>query len=302
MAYYRYKEFMDEQFPFKIAVKNNAVLLGNRQHAHEYFQICYVIKGTALHNVNGMKATLIKGDLFSIPPNYEHQIELLEGKEAEIVHIDFMPYLLDSSLQGLTDMESFVNFAFIQPFVAMNDRLLPKLNLTFNGQRETEQLIARMLQERERQQDGYTLMIKSNLQMLLVIAGREYAEFLEQSAEKQHVQTNRKHFEKAVDYIKSHYMREIKLQDAAAQATMSPAYFSTMFKLLKGKSFIEYVNDIRLTEAMKLLKQTGHSIEEISYRIGFNHLTHFHRMFKKTTGLTPAEYRKQSKPDNPDLL
>jgi AraC-like DNA-binding protein len=296
VLYYRYRQFMDAEFPFKIEVKDKHFLIDNKQHAHEYFQICYVMKGTCVHDVNGKKATLIKGDLFSIPPNYEHRMELLDDKEAEIVHIDFMPYLLDHSLQGLTNIESFINFAFIQPFVALNDRLLPKLNLTYSGQRETEMLIAEMIQELEHKKDGYTLIIKANLQKLLVIAGREYTGFLEQSSENQYIHANRRHFEKAVIFIEQRYMDEIKLQDVAAQAAMSPTYFSTMFKLLKGKSFVEYVNDIRLREAMKLLKQTDESVEEISYRIGFNHLTHFHRMFKKITGLTPAEYRRQSSP------
>jgi AraC-like DNA-binding protein len=294
MPYYPYSQFMDEIFPFKIQIKNNEVLNNAVPHSHEYFQICYVTKGTCLHNVNGKKATLIKGDLFSIPPNFEHYIEVIPNKHTEIVHIDFMPFLLDHSLHGLTDMDSFIDFAFIQPFVALNDRLLPKLNLSHQVQMETERLIGEMIQELNDHKEGYTLIIKSNLQKLLVIAGREYASYLENNTENKHLQANRRHFEKALEFIELNYMTELKLQDAAAQAAMSPTYFSTMFKLLKGRSFVEYVNDIRLEASMKLLKQTSESVEEISYRCGFNHLSHFHRTFKKTTGLTPGEYRKMS--------
>lgn len=294
MPLYPYKAFMDDAFPFKIDIKNNEVLSASVPHSHEYFQICYVMKGTCLHKVNGKTATLIKGDLFSIPPHFEHHIELIPNKHTEIAHIDFMPFLLDQSLQGLTDMTSFVDFAFIQPFVALNDRLLPKLNLSHEVQLDTERLIAEMIHELQQRKDGFTLIIKLNLQKLLVVAGREYAAYVEKTMENKHVQANRKYFEKALDFIKMNYNSNLHLQEVASKAAMSPTYFSTMFKILKGRTFVEYVNDIRLEEAMKLLKQTDERIEDISYLTGFNHMSHFHRTFKKATNLTPAEYRKLS--------
>lgn len=294
VPFYRCTGLLDSAFPFKLEVKDNLVLQNSTLHSHEYFQICYMLRGTCLHTVNGKHAALIKGDLFSIPPNYEHHIQLLPGKEAAIVHIDFMPYLLNHALQGLTDIESFVNFAFIEPFVALNDRLLPKLNLTFSGQQGVEALIDEMMKELEQQREGYTLIIKSNLQKLLVFAGREYEAFLERHEENNRLQENKKYFMNALDYINKHYREEIKLQEAAAQATMSPSYFSTMFKVIQGKSFVEYVNELRLKEAMKLLLQSQNSIEDILIQIGYNHRTHFYRHFKKATGLTPAEFRKRS--------
>ncbi|MFC4777013.1 AraC family transcriptional regulator [Paenibacillus sp. GCM10023252] len=293
MTYYRYQEFMKDEFPFKVEVKDQAKLRSNEPHAHEYFQICYVLRGTCLHHVSDSTVTLVKGDLFSIPPGYVHRVELLEEAEIQIVHMDFMPHLLDHSLHGLTNMDSFINFAFIQPFAAMNDRMLPKLNLSHSGQAAVEVLITEMLEELKRQADGYTLIVKASMQKLLVIAGREYADFLDHKAEGHRAQTNRRYFDQAVDYVRENYHQEIKLQDAAAVAAMSPSYFSTMFKLIVGKSFIEFVNDTRLQEALRLLKETDERIENIAYQVGYNQLTHFHRMFRKIIGITPSEYRKQ---------
>jgi AraC-like DNA-binding protein len=289
-----FMEFMSESFPFKIEIKENRHFKDRWYHAHEYFQICYVDKGTCIHVVNEKKATLIKGDLFCIPPLYEHRLEMIPDKEFTIVHIDFMPFLFDRSLVGLTHMDSFVDFAFIQPFVHLSDALLPKLNLSFTGQRIMESLIVEMIEETNHKNEGYQLIIKSNLQKLLVIAGREFMEYSKQMQEQQMIHLQRKHFDDALNFIDEHFMNPITLQDAAAKAVMSPTYFSSIFKLLKGTNYVDYVNDLRLNRAIDLLKEApGWSVESISSYVGFNHMTHFYRMFKRKTGVTPAEFRRR---------
>jgi AraC-like DNA-binding protein len=289
-----YRNIMSDSFPFTIQNKMNSAL-DIASHAHEYLQICYVIKGTCIHNVHGKKTTLVKGDLFSIPPMYEHRLERIPDQEVEVIHIDFLPSMLDRNMSGLLDMEGFVDFAFIQPFVQFQDTLLPKLNLSFHGQRATEQLIFEMMEEFIKKQDGYPLIIKSNLQKLLVIAGREFLQYSQNDREHQMVHLHRKHFEQALTYIDQNYSNHLKLHEVAAQAAMSPSYFSTVFKLIKGMTFIDYVNETRLNEALRLLEcHPDWSVEYICEHIGFNHLTHFYRMFKRKTGKTPGEIRKES--------
>jgi AraC-like DNA-binding protein len=286
---------MEEDFPFKIEVRDHTFPFDNHQeHAHDYFQVCYLNRGSCLHQVNGKQATLVKGDLFSIPPDYRHKIDLLPDKELQIILIDFMPFLLDRSLRDLKEMHQFIDFAFIQPFAALNDEPLPKLNLSHEGQAETEALIADMMRELELKRDGYTLLVKADLTRLLVIAGREYARFMAESPGQRIVSANRKGMEEAVAYIGLHYCEELTLQSAAAKACVSPSYFSSMFKAWKGVTFVEYVTALRLKEAQRLLRETDRSVEEIALAAGFNHLTHFHRVFKRHTGLTPHELRKRS--------
>ncbi|MGG1553766.1 AraC family transcriptional regulator [Paenibacillus ferrarius] len=299
MRYFQYQEFMNQDFPFKIEVRDESFRHDIVPHAHEYFQVCYVLKGSCRHELNGKGSVLIKGDLFSVPPQFEHRIETIPDQEIKLVLIDFMPHLLDSSLRTLRSMENFTNFIFNQPFVTLNNMLLPKLNLTVQGQREAESLISGMLREVEEKQDGFALMVKADLMRLLVIAGREYARFVEQRPEEQLIRNNRKYFEAALAYIEQHYHREIKLPEVASVSAMSVAYFSTMFKWMMGRTFIEHLNDLRVKAAMQLLQQSEHTVEEIAFRTGFNHLTHFHRIFKKITGTTPAQFRKNSNHQTP---
>lgn len=296
---YTEQEFKDPAFPFKVELKTTRGIARNFKHNHQFFQICYVMKGSCIHRVNGREAVLVKGDLFSIPPFYEHALDVIPGKDVLLAQLDFMPVLLDDSLRSFEDIESFVHFAFIQPFVEFNDRLLPQLNLSYEGQQQMEAMVAEIRGELERKQVGYPLVVKSLIQKLLVMAGREYLAFMEEKRGPAGLQANRAYFEEAVAFIQNRYHEEITLTEAAAKATMSTAYFSTMFKQLKGKTFVTYLNELRLGEAMKLLKETDRSVEDIARSIGYNNVTHFHRMFKRTAGVTPAEYRKSKSGSSP---
>lgn len=86
----------------------------------------------------------------------------------------------------------------------------------------------------------------------------------------------------------------LHLDEMAKRAAMSPTYFSYMFKVLMGQPFTQYVNDIRIRKALDLLRMSDMSVMEICLETGFNNVSHFTRMFKKITGVSPMKYRKQS--------
>jgi AraC-like DNA-binding protein len=72
---------------------------------------------------------------------------------------------------------------------------------------------------------------------------------------------------------------------------MSPSAFSRFFKLHTGRNLTEYIIDIRLGAASRMLVDTSQSISEISFKCGFNNLSNFNRIFKKKKGCSPTEFR-----------
>lgn len=96
---------------------------------------------------------------------------------------------------------------------------------------------------------------------------------------------------KVKEYINTRFREEIKLADAAQVAGMSPAAFSRFFKLRTGKTFSEYVIDIRIAGASRMLIDTTKSVTEICFECGFNNLSNFNRIFKRKKGSTPKEFR-----------
>ena len=96
---------------------------------------------------------------------------------------------------------------------------------------------------------------------------------------------------KVKNFINKNYQDEIRLPQLADIAGMSPSAFSRFFKLHTGRNLTEYIIDIRLGAASRMLVDTSQSISEISFKCGFNNLSNFNRIYKKKKGCSPTEFR-----------
>lgn len=98
--------------------------------------------------------------------------------------------------------------------------------------------------------------------------------------------------QKVMSYLQTNYQREVHLAEIASYISMSAVSFSRFMKKRTGKNFVEYLNDLRLGIASRLLVNTTKSVAEITYECGFNNLSNFNRIFKKRKGSTPKEFRE----------
>ncbi len=97
---------------------------------------------------------------------------------------------------------------------------------------------------------------------------------------------------KVKNFISKNYQDEIRLPQLSDIAGMSPSAFSRFFKLHTGRNLTEYIIDIRLGAASRMLVDTAQSVSEISFKCGFNNLSNFNRIFKKKKGCSPTEFRE----------
>lgn len=97
--------------------------------------------------------------------------------------------------------------------------------------------------------------------------------------------------ERVHDYIVSHYKEKITLSDAADILNMSPVSVTRLIKQRTGKSFIDFLNEIRIGFAARQIVDSDLSISEICFSNGFNNISNFNRTFRKKQGLTPTEFR-----------
>jgi two-component system response regulator YesN len=101
---------------------------------------------------------------------------------------------------------------------------------------------------------------------------------------------------KAITYMQENYHANLTLSSISNQIYMNPAYFSVMFKKKVGKSIIEYLTEIRMEEAIKLLLHSDLKTYQIAERVGYNDAAYFSNQYKKYTGATPQEYRNSKAP------
>lgn len=92
-------------------------------------------------------------------------------------------------------------------------------------------------------------------------------------------------------WLSGHYAENVSLEDAAGSMGMSGAYFSRKIKAETGRTFLEHLTDYRIMKAKKRLLTTELSVNEISAGVGYTDAGYFVKVFKRSTGMTPSEFR-----------
>jgi AraC-like DNA-binding protein len=105
------------------------------------------------------------------------------------------------------------------------------------------------------------------------------------------VDNNSRRIKKVQQYIFDNYKKDIRLNQMADITGMSPVAFSRFFKLRTGRSLTDYIIDIRLGHATRLLIESRMTVAEICYDCGFNNISNFNRLFKKSKKYAPSEFR-----------
>ncbi|MDR2629499.1 MAG: helix-turn-helix domain-containing protein [Spirochaetaceae bacterium] len=100
---------------------------------------------------------------------------------------------------------------------------------------------------------------------------------------------------KAIEYIHAHYAEGIQLGDAADAAQVSPAYLSRLFSEHGKTTFIDYITELRIENAEKLLRESKMNIKEVAFAAGYQDPNYFSKIFRKITGFSPLAYAEEVK-------
>lgn len=98
---------------------------------------------------------------------------------------------------------------------------------------------------------------------------------------------------KAFQYINKHFKEKVTLNDIAKYAGLTPAALCRRFKQISGKSLFDYLSEVRIEFSYKLLSESTLPISMVAQEAGFQNVSHFNRVFKKLSGVTPKEYKRQ---------
>ena len=93
-------------------------------------------------------------------------------------------------------------------------------------------------------------------------------------------------------YVADHYREPITMEDAADWVGLNSAYFSSLFKKSEGVNFTEYLTAVRIENAKHYLAETSLKVNEIAEKVGYTDAKYFSKVFIKSVGIRPAEYRK----------
>lgn len=119
-----------------------------------------------------------------------------------------------------------------------------------------------------------------------------YRQLSTSSFAKTRVNSDSRRVHKVKEYISKHYIDRLSLEQLADMAGMTPTAFSRFFKMRTGRTLSDYLIDVRIGHAARMLVDTTMTSSEICYACGFNNISNFNRLFKKKKGCSPKSFRE----------
>ncbi|OGF50162.1 MAG: hypothetical protein A2231_07770 [Candidatus Firestonebacteria bacterium RIFOXYA2_FULL_40_8] len=279
--------FSDTEFPFMVVKQNLDTFV---PHSHEFFEFFYVTKGSNLHSLDGKEEVVRAGDIVLLSPGKVHSLKGKRDKEFEIVNCIFLPNLLENHNHFVRNMKGFMELLYLEPF----NKGYKLLHLSGSTDIKVRIILEELLAEYKNTTKDSASIIKVLLADLLVTIVRYFEQQRIVFPASAKGLTKKAHaILKSIEYIDKNFKEEIKLEDISLkQAGITKEYFCNIFKKITGRTFTEYLNNLRIDYASKLLTSTQKQVSEICYESGFNDLSYFNRVFKAQKGVTPREYRE----------
>lgn len=246
-------------------------------HYHDAYEIYYLVSGERRYFIKDRTYQISTGDLVLINPNELHKTNEAGSPFHERILLNFNKEFLNGWNESDTYLSIFNHDVSVFSLAPLQQGKIHKL-------------LQKIINECDNRFEGFMDCSKALLTELLI----EIFRYLHQTPRPiwdKANETSEKIFE-VVRYLNDHYWESLTLKTIKDRFFISPYHFSRTFKRITGFNFIEYLNSVRTREAQKLLKETRLSVTEISEKVGFENLTHFGRVFKKITGVSPSTYRK----------
>ena len=254
-------------------------------HTHSFLEISCVKSGYSEYEVDGRHYDIQPYDVFVLNNIEPHCIRIRPGDRLVNMVIHFEPGFIWNNLAGGID------YHFLRIFFERTRSFENRLDRSNPSTKRIYDLMIEIEQEFINRRPAYELMIKIKLQSIFVEIIRGYDYVAETRGENAMASKDAEAMNRVFAYIERHLSDDIKLEDLASEAIMSPSYFSTSFKKCNGVSPFEYIARVRVKRSIEYIRSTGKSMTEIATLCGFNNSTSFIKSFKKVTGKTPSFYR-----------
>ena len=260
----------------KLPLSSNA-----RIHSHKNFELNYITSGTGRRIVGDNISGFETGDLVLLGPDLPHCWELLDAENNEpptCIVTHFSENIINSDFFKMPELEKVV-------------ALLKQANRGIRFKAENDSEIRQILSEMSETKglEYYIGLLKIFNNLIKIEEREKLSNPMNQSSV---FSKNIDKINKIYEYVFQNIQEGIKLEEASSVLNMAPSSFCRFFKKKTGLTFMEYVKNVRVGIAAKLLAETDKQITQICFESGYNNLANFNHYFKANMGKTPSDYRK----------
>jgi len=256
-------------------------------HWHEYYELVLPIRGTGKFRIGDQIAEFEPGDLLVVDNLKLHGVAELSGPHRSLV-------ILFPSEMVAPPAGSGADHAFLAPLCGRPEDMPPLMR----GSERVATLVhaavlglAQAFFDRGAPSDRF---VAAKLHLLTILFHLREHFGLRQDFEDEWRQRQQRiqRLEKVFAHLAAHYADPLTQPDVAAVAGMSASRFRDFFKQTTGRTFIDYLRDVRLAHAAQMLRENGASIAEVAATTGFADQSYLHRCFKARYGCAPLDYRR----------
>jgi len=246
-------------------------------HTHSNYEIFYLVKGNCDLQIANMVHSMGAGHLAVVEPDIAHKTSYIGECTHERICLNF-------SEEHLTPLYETYGKGYIK------NRL--STSVMSPNEIMTEEIYSYLLkiEQEKNAHDALTQELVSHLFLALIIniirchdqaliPGKTFGNYS-------------KNIETVINYIDINYASKINLTSVSNLVGLNSSYFSKLFKNSVGIGFAEYLGNVRLVNAERLLLETNKGINEIAFETGFETSNYFGDVFKKKNGVSPSEFRK----------
>lgn len=254
-----------------------------RWHFHKEYELHLITASSGKVFIGDYIGNFTPGSLFLTGPNLPHnwisQLDNCEHFPERDMLVNFTDALFDPGSLAFAELKS------LTPLLER-----ARYGIEFKDRRvitEATRLMEQIAVSRGISRIGYFLILMEALATTEHYHLLSAASAVDLADESNVERTNR-----AVDYIFAHYGRELSLEEVASHLSMTPTYFSRVFKQSTGRSFVEFVNRLRISKSCELLADGRKPVTQVCFESGFNNISNFNRRFQQLKGMTPSHYRR----------
>lgn len=250
-------------------------------HFHPEWQITLMLESTGTQFVGDNVARFQPFDIYFLGSNLPHVFR----NDAEYYAQSMRAYSVSIYFRGDILGENFLDI----PETHHLKTLLTEASRGFRIRNKEANALTTLV-ESIIHKNGFEKLL-TFLEILNAISASPDKEFLSsiayQSTQKE---TDNQRINDVFEFLMRNYEREVNLEEVAGIASMTPNAFCRFFKLRTRKTFSEFLNDIRIGHACRMLQNGDTSVLEVCFANGFNNVSNFNRQFKNRTSMTPSAY------------
>ena len=246
-------------------------------HSHPFSELFYVINGQGAFLAEGSEFPVKQNDMVIINPHVQHTEKSLPGAPLDYIVL---------GIEGLS-------FSFGRLATARASASQPTPDTVYKhnmSKTNVYSYLNSMLEEITEQQEDYEAVCQNLLEVLLICILRSGS----LSVVPDNSRLLNRECTQIKNYLDANYSETITLDSLAALTHMNKYYLAHTFTKYVGLSPINYLLQKRIQEGKSLLESTSYSIAQISDLLGFSSQSYFSQAFRKATGMTPMQYRKQA--------